>query len=943
MRSRTSSLSQCFVFFFLFVVVTVNAQYIHNSRCLPNRYGPDCGPECNAFTIMPDGWCTLCPEFSTSLAGSLDILNCHCNQGFMREYYTVTLPVPSPQFQIPFVTLFRCVPISSGHVCEENFYQTSTVCQKCPDYSTADKGSDKLEQCTCIAGYRADKYINAFGIESFQCLQCPSGKYAIHGVYTNPDSQTCFACPLGSSSPSGSTLKDCLCSSGSIKQDGVCTQCSTGKYSDGTGTECWKCPEHSTSGIGWDRCKCEAGFSGYDWRQCKPCPADTYNYFNQGEECKPCPENTTSPAMSIARGQCVCKAGFQKEDTASLECTFCLKGKYKNVSGNQLCSNCPSNKISPEGSTNVTACQCNAGFSGISANGSCVTCAAGTYKTVVSSGPCTNCSAEEPMMDVSRQTQRAQICQQCKPGTYQNTSSKDASCVNCRANSTSLGGSRSQTDCLCNAGFIGDPNECIKCPSGWYPERNDSVLCKAISGIAFFNPTTKREYFCTQEDYDQAYEWKNGILAIIVSQDSDYCVHNFICTACCSTCRSLFGRCNQRPHECRECPVNSHSTLDTCTCNAGFAGPNGWNCNACGPGKYSVGEQLFCSCNAGTYGPSGGDCTSCPSGKFSIGGQTSCTECQAGTYSMTAQTTCTICPVNSYSPNPGAAIDGCTCNAGFEGTGGTCLPCKAGKYKDTRGSACSTCPPNTTSQIGSMAKIECQCSAGYTCSDVLVSSSYNCDFFRTNPGLCKEYAVCASCCVCSGICADEKVLPTYFDCKACPIGTNKTSVGRETCSDCPSGQTSTNGLQCVAALTTSTTLVRTTSTTPAPTSTTPAPTSTTLARTTSTTPAPTSTTLARTTSTTPAPTSTTTVRTATTTPAPTNTPIMKTTSMTPIPTATTLSDLTSITTPVPTEDMPVSTTSSDILLIIGIVFSILVCCSFGLCLFILCKHDEKPK
>ena len=831
MRSRTSVMSRYTMidvglsrlFFLCLVLSAVDAipegmEFIPdksffglpNSWCPVNMYGPRCD-DCNELKFPADGVCQPCPAHSTSRAGAVDIVECSCNSNLYKVF-----AITNDQIGTVAVRQFSCVPgIDGSNNCPAHAYRdVYGTCTPCPQYSTGRMGSLKLADCVCNAGYATRPTKIGPGLDYFECIECPSGKYA------ESNSPTCTSCPSGAWSLARSTKIDCYCQPGYSGYNGeTCTACTSGKYSDFGGPKpCETCPDSSTSAMSASSCLCKSGFSGWNWKACTPCAAGTYKESLGSAQCSTCSVNQTSPVMSTARTDCICKAGFFL--TSSFDpwlqydvfaCTLCTPGKYKNVSGNQQCSNCPINTMSSSGGTDLSACQCNAGFTG---SVSCFACAAGTYKTVIGSGSCTDCSVDEPFLDATRQVQRAQACQQCRPGTYQNTSSLDASCVNCPVNSTSPGGSRSFTDCVCKPGFIGNTNNCIECPSGTYAA--SSAPCVDKPGIVRTFEWSKTDYMCTAPS-----TWQNriGYTTQFIDTVVNGCSISGICNDCCASCRAK-GACN-RPLDpvCLACPANSSPALTTCVCNAGFAGPNGWNCTACGVGRYSAVGEPFCSCNPGLYGLTYGICNACEPGKFSIGRQTTCTACVAGKYSTAGATTCTDCPVNSYSPVPGASIDGCECNAGFSGTSGTCVPCAAGKYKDTLGSTCLNCPEKTTSPIGSRLLGNCVCDAGHTCSDAVdfQTNRYYCSYFLTHPGQCIDYLACGACCSCSRFCGDSDIPPSLYGCTSCPLGTNKTSVGLAPCSKCPSGQTSIDGLQCVKAALFTTQI--TTRATPTPTTT----------------------------------------------------------------------------------------------------------------------------
>jgi hypothetical protein len=105
-------------------------------------------------------------------------------------------------------------------------------------------------------------------------------------------------------------------------------------------------------------------------------------------------------SSSVDRTSCLCVVGY----TGSASCTACAAGKYKPVSGAGACTDCGDGKFSvteaarfesvclacPGVSTstsNRTACQCNAGYTG----SACTACSAGKYKHVTGSDACTDC------------------------------------------------------------------------------------------------------------------------------------------------------------------------------------------------------------------------------------------------------------------------------------------------------------------------------------------------------------------------------------------------------------------------------------------------------------------------------------------------------------------------------------------------------------------------
>ena len=106
-----------------------------------------------------------------------------------------------------------------------------------------------------------------------------------------------------------------------------------------------------------------------------------------------CPDNSATIVVSAAlfsASDCTCNAGYTGPDGGT--CVACAAGTYKAGTGDAACDVCPANSASPAGSTVSTACTCNAGYTGPD-GGTCVACAAGTYKTVEGPSACNVCAA----------------------------------------------------------------------------------------------------------------------------------------------------------------------------------------------------------------------------------------------------------------------------------------------------------------------------------------------------------------------------------------------------------------------------------------------------------------------------------------------------------------------------------------------------------------------
>ena len=104
--------------------------------------------------------------------------------------------------------------------------------------------------------------------------------------------------------------------------------------------------------------------------------------YRDVDVCRECHANSTSPANSTDVSACFCKEGFvanwHTPHDVHPDCVFqpnCGVGEY---SHGQVCVQCQANSISPANSTDVTACVCDAGFSGF-IPGTCILCRVGKF------------------------------------------------------------------------------------------------------------------------------------------------------------------------------------------------------------------------------------------------------------------------------------------------------------------------------------------------------------------------------------------------------------------------------------------------------------------------------------------------------------------------------------------------------------------------------------
>ena len=361
-------------------------------------------------TYSNDTSCTTCPDgTTTSGEGSTSRTDCAC--GANTTLYNGKCQC-EPGYTFEDGTCTQC---AKGTYKD---WLGNDTCKSCPFGATTEgEGSTSVNECSCdeAAGFKKDSngecvcdpgYTPKEGI----CTKCAVGTYkdksgnepctaCAVGTFQDLEGQTsCTACEgvKANSTTDGrqkTTSAACLCkpgyylsntsqmcercNTGTYKTsagDGVCTSCSGGRTTAGTGatadTQC-VCP----SGQNWNGTICVtcSPYAVWSNNQCQ-CKA---GYTGNGTTCTPC-------------GQ-----GTYKSSTGTGTCTACPAGTYQNGTGKTQCIGCGGGRITDSaGSTASTACKCPSGtrWSGSSCV-QCTThdhCAAGTY---CNNGTCSACGA----------------------------------------------------------------------------------------------------------------------------------------------------------------------------------------------------------------------------------------------------------------------------------------------------------------------------------------------------------------------------------------------------------------------------------------------------------------------------------------------------------------------------------------------------------------------
>ena len=161
-------------------------------------------------------------------------------------------------------------------------------------------------------------------------VMCPSNTFSIDGSAPSQNISLCTDCPIGYSSPDGSS--NCNCSDGSfIYSDAECMLCDAGFYSNTTNsTTCYPCQAGSYSGEGSTLCStCSSGY---------------YAETNGSSSCSYCAENF----YTVNSTSCIeCSNSFKNFGASSV--CFCPPGYYIN---NNTCDGCETGSYSPSYNAN---------------------------------------------------------------------------------------------------------------------------------------------------------------------------------------------------------------------------------------------------------------------------------------------------------------------------------------------------------------------------------------------------------------------------------------------------------------------------------------------------------------------------------------------------------------------------------------------------------------
>jgi hypothetical protein len=796
---------------------------VQSCLCVPGFSGPPGGPcticpfgkystslgrsaclNCSAGTYFSlpnvsavasvDGFCRVCPSFSSSRSGSISLTGCLCNAGYILvdpgDGYRSCAACRPGSFS--YADSLSCIRCSVGTYSES---EGAKVCTACPPFQTnLFNGSRSQSDCICQCGY-----------------------------YSSPGSTTCSACPAGKAKDTKSGYAD------------DCKACPADRYTDSAGT-CYcskQCPANSNSAIigAGAFCTCNAGFGvppGFENLTCVPCPSGFYrDEDDQVQACRPCltgfynPYSTqiscsacpfgksTFSTGTVALSLCVCDKGYYCGDRICSICLPCPAGSYKSTIGILNCTFCENQDDSlpdsvgqvssdaclppdtatvgtPTGGGNVYVTNCPPGQELDPSNPTrCRLCSAGSYKPQA-----------DPLyyLDNFR-------CSCCPINTYQPLvgSTSSSSCLPCPEGSKMSANFRcvaSISQCMCPTGKynVNFFPWCADCPAGSYSNSWGATQCTFCEAGKF--QSMSGSTVCSQCPPGR------GTWSIVNSYSAMILGAVYV-----SDCKCNSGYSSKDSNLCIDCAPGTYRESST-----------SFSCISCGVGKYStaygavssatckecfVGSTTrftatnssdFCTCKPGWYQSSEDFCLQCSPGKYkSANGPQNCIPCEAGEYQMyPGSSMCIPCPENSNSEVIGNDDpSSCYCNAGFEYISGVCASCNVGQYKVSESNIerCTMCPSGTYTLFENATAAE-SCigcpdnTMPFTLTDPISGSSIG-QICSCLEGFYLEDEECQPCSI-----GTYKDLIGDFECTPCGedyYGTKNASNSSSGCSLCPEG------------------------------------------------------------------------------------------------------------------------------------------------------------
>lgn len=385
-----------------------------------------------------------------------------------------------------------------------------------------------------------------------------------------------------------------------------------------------------------------------DGKNCKPCPAGTFQDSRNRSSCSPCP------------------AGSFRASTGA--------------SSRNQCIRCPRDKFSSAGAPSCTNCR--AGSISLPGSDQCGSCGPGLELKAIG-GPCQMCRE-----GFFSKTGRNRLCSRCPDGNF--SSKKGSSnCKQCpagtfRRNTLILNGREDSAE---------DSTFCARCEAGTYSDKKGSSVCKLCpsgtvsrAGAISCSPCSKGQ-FSLLVGSERCFDCPPGtdslgIRPAACEHSKNGCTFETFENAAgeCEACMPGF-RFDTKKKKCLPCRSTQVSRGGTQT-----------QCKKCLKGKVPLGdESIFegsgCECAPGSTDDGNGGCRLCPAGFFGSRPSFNKVVIENLARARTVpEPRCQACPKGFFGDKPGM-------------TG--CKLCPFNTYQDQVGStSCKSCPSDSRSPIG---------------------------------------------------------------------------------------------------------------------------------------------------------------------------------------------------------------------------------------------------
>ena len=585
--------------------------------------------------------CIACPAQTKSTAGSDDVTDCKCKEGYTGDDGVPCEPCPASTYK---------TSIGSG------------ACVACKDTTGHElTGQTNPALCQCLPGYMlvlATLYMNVSGAcdplmnglytsvpdsvssawsqanrDSLSTWFTLSRKFYYEGAYpaeswSGPRRSiwTVENDPFGWDTPSAyrKVPPDKRGPYQAYNPQGTFGFC----YPPSTCNEDWRCPVGPPNNdvSAWIQSTTMRVGSYQSVDTCMLCPTNTYT-FSGDLQCTQCPAFSSSASGSPKTG-CLCDPGYTGPNGGP--CSACAANSYKSQAGNGSCISCTANSTSPESSDAVTDCKCVAGFTGED-GGDCTACAPSTYKPDRGSLACTPCHAHA--VHALRGQVNNNSCV-CDAGYLQRTTLSRVLSGDC--------------DPLLNGQY--EALESETSTSGWpkWQKTTDTItfqlLCTNVGGSDRF---VIIEPVNTWGGYDyMAYSEETGcqMNSLQMWQCPDVLTRGFRRATLRVESKLTLG-------VCESCPEGTYKhLLGTSACLA---------CNGNSSSASASVDATWCVCNAGyapqqqafkVDPPSRIECAACPAGKFKAGASAAPTAAASALYISREQ--CQDCAAGMYAALP---------------------------------------------------------------------------------------------------------------------------------------------------------------------------------------------------------------------------------------------------------------------------------------------------